>query len=192
MIHSDLKMIKPVVCVDPSQEMLDVAHKNGAITIQSTAENFFASRPDNPLKFVLMNGCVHHFTDPDFIFSKLAEYMPDDGVCLATEFVGNSLPMFKAAGNQVWGGISAQLESFVKILESHNLKWRVVSGSESNQISKSLWYEAIRDRFSSGMLKFSNEELEEGIQEIEEKLKDKDVLNVRMDMKVYVITKCTV
>ncbi len=189
LIHDHFNMTNPVVCVDPSQDMLDIAYKKGAITIQSSAESFFASQPDYPLRIVLMNACVHLFDDPDFIFSKLAEYMPEDGVCIATEHVGNSLPLFKAADKQVWGGISAQLESFSKILESHNLKWRVESGSESNHISKKLWFEGIRSRFSTGLLKFSDKELEEGIQELEERLKDIDVLDFIIGTKVYVITK---
>ena len=54
-IHSELKMTNPVVCVDPSEEMLKVARKNGAITIHSTAEDFLASgKPEFPLKVVLM------------------------------------------------------------------------------------------------------------------------------------------
>ncbi len=85
--------------------------------------------------------------------------------------------------------ISAKLESFSKILESHNLKWRVESGSESNHIRKKLWFEGIRSRFSTELLKFSDKELEEGIQELEERLKDKDVLDFIIGTKVYVITK---
>ena len=56
-IHLDLQMTNPPVCVDPSREMLDVARKNGAITIQATAEEFFATRPKHPLKVALMHGC---------------------------------------------------------------------------------------------------------------------------------------
>ena len=84
MIHSDLGMTKQVVCVDPSPEMLEIAQKKGAITIQATGENFLASKPDYSLKVVLMTSCVHHFKDPDL---KLAEYMPEDGVCIVTEYI---------------------------------------------------------------------------------------------------------
>ncbi len=38
-------------------------------------------------------------------------------------------------------------------------------------------------------MKYSDNEIEEGIQELEERLKDKDVLDFTIDINVYVITK---
>ena len=187
-IHSELKMMHPVVCVDPCQEMLNFASEKGAIAIQATAEEFFASKPDCHLKVVLMIGCVHHFKSLNFVLSKLSEYMPDDGVCVALEITGNSLPMFKDA-QQVTGGISAQLDLFYKALEGNGLKCKVVSDSVLEHVNKELWFEAIRNRFSSGLLKFTDEELERGIQELEEEFKDEDVLNFEIGMNGYVITK---
>ena len=77
-----MKLTKPVVCVDPSTEMLQVAERNGAITVQATAEDFLKSKPPYPLKVVFMVGCAHHFEDPDFVVSSLTCCMPEDGVCL--------------------------------------------------------------------------------------------------------------
>ena len=188
MIHSELKMIHPVVCIDPCQEMLDLASEKGVIAIQATAEEFLASKPDCHLKVVLMIGCIHHFKSLDFVFSKLSEYMPDDGVCVALEVTGNSLPMFKDA-QQVTGGISAQLDPFYKALEANGLKCKVMSDTLFEHVNKELWFEAIRNRFSSGLLKFTDEELERGIQELENEFRDEDVLNFKIGMNGFVITK---
>ena len=87
MLKRDFRLTKPIVCVDPSKDMLEVAERNGAITIQSTAEDFFATKPRFPLNVVLMNGCIHHFEKPDYVISQLASYMPEDGICIMTNYI---------------------------------------------------------------------------------------------------------
>ena len=91
MLKDHLKLTEPVVCVDPSTEMLQVAERNGAITVQATAEDFLKSKPPYPLRVVLLVGCVHHFEDPDFVFSSLTRYMPEDGVCFLCEYPPDSI-----------------------------------------------------------------------------------------------------
>jgi SAM-dependent methyltransferase len=187
-IHSDLGMTNPVVCVDPCREMLNVAQKNGAIVIQATAEEFLASKPDYPLKVVLMNGCVHHFADVDFVFTKLAEYMPHDGVCFATDYTGTlSLPFFKAA-IETFTGIRERFDRLPGLIESKGLKCRVVIGTEPGETDKRLWYDAIRNRFFFIMQKFSDEQLEQGIEELEEQFKDQDMLKYDMTYKGLIMT----
>jgi SAM-dependent methyltransferase len=188
-IHSDLGMTNPVVCVDPCREMLNVAQKNGAIVIQATAEEFLASKPDFPLKVVLMNGCVHHFTDVDFVFSKLVKYMPDDGVCFVTDCTGElSLPLFKAAVD-AHTGIDEGLDLLCDLVKSKGLKCRVVAGTEPGETDKELWYDAIRNRFFSLLLKFSDDELERGIEELEEQFKNQDTLKYDMAFRGLIIEK---
>lgn len=188
-IHSELGMTNPVVCVDPCQEMLDVAEKNGAITIKATAEEFFATKLEYPLRVILINGCVHHFTDPDFVFTKLAEYMPDNGVCFVTEYTSAlSLPFFKAAAD-AHTGIGKGLDSLCTLIRSKGLNCQVISSTEPGEMDKKLWYDAIRSRFFSLFLRFSDQQLEEGIDELEEKYKGQEVLKFDMAYKGLIITK---
>ena len=176
MLHADAGMTKPVICIDPCEEMLDIARKNGATTIQSTAESFFASKPEYPLKVVLMNGCVHHFQDPDFIFSRLGKLMPDDGVCIITAYTSKvTFPLFKAAV-EAYTGVGDRYDLLCKIIESKGLKWRKVSGLEPVEMEKGLWYDGIRNRLYSTLRGFSDEELEQGVEELEVQFKDSDVL----------------
>ena len=189
MIHSDLKMTHPVVCVDPSSEMLAVARENGAITIQATAEEFLASKPDYPLKVVLLNACIHHFTDLDFVCSQLAKYMAEDGVCIVTQYPPKSaLPLFKAALHEVNHIGDRYLEAFCKSVESKGLKWRMMSGAEPGEVEKELWYSGIRNRMASVLLKYTDEELEQGIQELQEEFKDTDVIKFDVSINGVLVT----
>jgi len=183
-IQSDVGMTKPVVCVDPSQEMLEVAQKNGAITIQATAESFLASKPDYPLKVVFMNACIHHFKDLDFVLSKLAEYMPDGGMCVLVLNTITSVPM-------LMGDLISKLKSseFQTLAESKGLKWKSESKAIVQEVEKALFYECIRQRYTTPLLQFSDEELEQGIQELEEMSKDQDKLHIEMMVEGIILTK---
>lgn len=188
-VHSDLEMINPVVCIDPSQAMLNVAQKNGAITIQATAEEFLASKPKYPLKVVLMHGVVHFFTDPDFVFTKLAEYMPDNGVCFPT-FISSveNFPIFKAMIEPV-NDMIQEFDQLCDLIESKGLKCKVVFGTEPVEFDTKVWYDSIRNRAISCFTKFSDEELEQGIEELEEKFQGEDVIKFDMPLKGFIVTK---
>lgn len=177
MLWDDLKMTNPVVCIDPNPEMLAVARSNGAITIQSTAEDFLANKPDYPLKAVLVVGCFHHFQDPDFVVTSLARHLPRDGGCMFVEFPPDTtLPWFGAVKRAYPVVIGDRAENIRALAEAKGLECRVVAGKEPVEMGKGLWYEFIRKRLATVLLRFSDEELEKGIEELEEKFKDMDVL----------------
>ena len=168
--------------------MLDIARKNGAITIQSTAEQFLANQPEHPLQKVLMISCVHHFPNQDSVLANLSKHMPDGGTCLMFSCSTISAPLFKAFKDLLssfgvkWGELS-------EVMESNGLKCKMVTGSEPVQCDKALWYECIRNRFLSTMRELSDAELDAGIEELEEEWKDQDVLRFVVTFKGVVATK---
>ena len=192
-MKTNIGMKKSVVCVDPCKEMLDVAaQKDGIVAIHSTAEDFLSSKPKYPLKHVVMHGCSHHFEDPELVFSSLAKHMPDDGVCFITCYPAkNTLPFFKAlkhleASN---GTTDSKLHIFCQMIKSLGLEYKVVKGVEVGEMDKQLWYESIRNKASSSLEKFSDDELEEGIKELEEQYKDAKTIKLDISFIGIVITK---
>ena len=190
MIHSDLGMTNPVVCVDPSQEMLKVAEKNGAKTIHSTAEDFLVSgKTQFPLKVVLMIGCIHHFQDINLVFSKLSECMPENGVCfIVQQPPETTLPLFRAA-KQAFADTSKRLEPISEVLQTKGFQCKIVRGVESVQLKKGFWYSAIRNRVVSGFERLSDEELEQGIKELEEEFSREVILKFDLAMEGIVVQK---
>ena len=192
MLKADLGMARPVVCVDPSEEMLAVARKNGAITVRATAEHFFTSKPEYSLNTVLIIGSIHHFTDPEFVLTRLAQYMPDTGRCLILKFdrPEYTLPFFKAVKESFDARPEITLEQVCTIVERINgLKYVKKYGLESMECEKSVWYDSIRNRFMSSLKTFSDQELEQGINELEERFKDQDILDLELAFEGIVITK---
>ena len=186
-IHSDLEMTNPVVCVDPCEEMLKVAGENGAITIHSTAEDFLSSgKPEFPLKVVLILGCLHHFDDIDLVFSKLAEYMPDNGICLVlAQPAKTTMPLFRAARQ----AFTDKKKAMRRVLNIKGFQGRAISGTESVQLNKEFWYNGLRGRCISGFERFSDEDIEQGIKELEEEFSNEDILKFGLDIEGVLLQK---
>ena len=189
-IRKELGMTKPVVCVDPSKELLNVARKNGATTVCATAEEYLKSKPAHSLDLVLMSCCIHHFRDPDFVFSALAKYMPDRGISVVvqTSFPANvTLPWFKSSKEDY--PVSKKQDSIMKLVQSKGLKCERIFATERVEVDKGLWYETLRKRFRSTLRFLSDGEIEEGIEELEEKFGDVNVLKLDMAKYGLIVTK---
>ena len=190
LIKREKDLRKPVVCVDPSQDMLDVAaQKDGVIGVKATAEEFFSMSPVYSMDVVLMVNCVHHFTDYNKIFSKLALAMPKKGVCMIVTCDPKTLPYFRAAKDRYVGLEGAKLQELCDVLESNGLELKMVSGATPMQLDKRVWFNCLRNRHDSGLWRFSDEELEKGLKELEAKYNAVDTLNFDFITNGFIITK---
>ena len=136
-----------------------------------------------------MNGCVHLFTDLDAVFGGVAKYLPDDGVCLITADGTGKFPFFKAALEEFKNLTTNRHDSLFKLIESKGLKWKQVESVHCVKVEKACWYEAIRCKAYSTLRKFTKEELEEGIKELEERFKDVNVLEFDYTAIGIIVTK---
>ena len=191
MIKSDIKMEKPIVCVEPAKAMFEVAsRKEGVVAINKTAEEFFSSKPDYPIKVVLMNGCVHLFTNADLVFSGLAKYLPKDGVCMITLPRDGTFPLFETARKEAIASDKKHDSSnYRTLIESKGLRCKVVEKVSLQRVEKALLYEAIRNKFITLLTKYSEEELEEGITELEACYKDVDMIEFDLPIVGLIVTK---
>lgn len=189
-IKRDKDLKKPVVCVDPSQDMLNIAmKKDGVIGVHATCEEFFSSPHEYSLDIVIMANCVHHFQNYDGIFSGLAKSMPSGGVCIIVIFSPDTLPYFKSAKeNFIYFG-GSKLEQLRKVLESNSLKLKMVSDSFPVEVDKTQWYNFISKRCDSGLWRFSDEELGKGIEELEERYSGTNKINFDLVLEGFIITK---
>ena len=190
MLKRDLGITKPVVCVEPSLNMLKVAEQKGARGIHCGAEEFFATKPDFPLDVVLMMCCVHHFKDRDFVFTKLAEYMPETGRCavVQTDFASNlKLPWFKGGKDYP---IAEDMQSITKLCQSKGFKCELVCEEDKIQLKKQKLYTMFRERFRSTFRALTDQQLEEGIQKLEDgDFKGLDTVEVVMGKHGLLMTK---
>ncbi len=185
LINADVKMIKPVVCVDPSKEMLEFAKKTGAITILSTAEKFLAEHKYPPRR-VLFAGCFHMLDDQDAVLESLAKHMPNDGMCLIMRYKDGSLFPFLKTVREIF---VHSLDEICEMVEAKGLKCKIVTGSEPMESTKAMVLDTVKNRFLSSLLTWSDSKIEETMADVEREFKDQDLFKFDLVMEGVLITK---
>ena len=91
------KLSQPVLCVDPVQEMRDVALNNKMENIETlceTAEEF----TERNIKYdkILIKGTVHHFPVENInkIFTGIYNQLNDGGIMLIEKLSGNPVRIY--------------------------------------------------------------------------------------------------
>jgi hypothetical protein len=74
-------------------------------------------------------------------------------------------------------------------ISPEGLKRQVMSGREPGEINKGDLYNAMRVRFVTLLKGFSDEQIEQGIEELEEKFQGQDILYFDVPMKGLILTK---
>ena len=173
LIREEANLKSAVICVDPNEAMVAVAKKNNGITvIQATAEEF-VSRTIAAYSFnkVLIAFSSHHFAESRVVvLRKLSEHLPPGGVCLIVERQkSTTLPFFKSALEEHRRAHANDLSSEQYCTLLQPLWFEVSSGDVilEYHVTKSLWYETLRERYISFLHQFTDEQIEDGIRELE-------------------------
>ena len=183
----------PVLCTDPSKNMVAVANtKEGVSGVQADAEKFFASLSmslDSNKSFnkILMCGCVHLFSDPKAVFAGVKEHLSENGVCLVVQSLRIS-HLFKSLREKLEDACFSW-EPFYRIFKTFGLKFNVTRSTEKFSLPKAQWYAGLRDRFLTKLECFTDEEIEEGIRELENEYSGQDVLEIETGCTFALVTK---
>ena len=163
----------PVICVEPCEEMVKVAKKIEGITvIQATAEDF-TSQAISSYHFnkVLVAFCSHQFVDSrEMVLTKLSECLPMGGVCLIIDRQQKTaLPLFKAAleRHQTSHANNLSSEQYSALVQPMGFEVSSSDISLEYSMTKLLWYETLRERYISCLHQLTDEQIEDGISELE-------------------------
>lgn len=113
---------------------------------------------------------MHHFTEPVKIFRGLKAHLRTGGELLVVRAgVATSFPFFTKADN-AYGEVMEKCskEPVTAMLREANFRVEVSEEKVFLGIEKSRWYKMLRDRFQSSMSEFTDKEIEDGIDELEE------------------------
>ena len=191
LLREKFNLRNPVLCVDPSEAMLEVAcKKEGVQTLKATAEEFFSKYSDDRrFSKILMLGCYHHFDDPGKVFECVARALTADGVCLVLGMTSESAPgvlMFTKAKEAF---STADFDQMARLAESKGLRARVILDSQPCEIEKDFCFNLTRKRVLSSLFKFSEDEIEDGIREMIEKYRECEVFKSEYKFHFAIITK---
>ena len=176
--------MNPVLVIDPSTKMLEIAKKREGIeTMLATVDGFLDSPIAPSYNKILMARCVHHFSDPLAVFKGIYKVIPKGGVCMIFRngLGDTTLPLFQAARRKKNPRLSEA--ELVSLLEEAGFAASSEEILTQFTCSKDEWYYRIRCRFLSMLSSFTDAEIEKGIAELDNStLKGKDTVECPMHM----------
>ena len=190
----------PIWCVDPSVEMQEVARqKKGVYPVVKTAEEFF-SNPQISDRFdrVLTNVSAHHFVNPDApgaVYKGILRSLRPGGIFVQVNVLKNSPPLFKSANKLMSQFYEREREISSLLLREVGLNANVSQQEVffSWGVTKSKLYECYRCRFFSFFQHLSDDQIEEGITELEnehyQNVKEDDLINYESTVLVTRVEK---
>lgn len=154
-------------CVEPSRAMCDEASKLENISaVCSDAHAFIAS--STPFTKMLFKEVIHHIPQREHFYSDLYAALPESGkILIITRPQQIAFPFFKAA-KEAFAANQPSQESIESELREGGFHVITHPRSHTFTLPKEEWYTMLRHRFMSDLGVFSDEEIEEGIEEIED------------------------
>lgn len=175
-IHKQNSMMHDALCVDPNQQMLN-AIKNQSHVIPYCCDALSFSK-DKKIKYdkILLASMVHHLEKRSEIFNGLHNQLNNHGrILISTRPPHTSLPFFNSAlktfqqSQTAYEHLTSELESAGFSVATHTEK-RVIN------IPRAAWYRMLKERFMSNLIQLSNQEIEDGIEELELKYRHQEII----------------
>jgi len=163
---------KPLLCVDPVHEMLEIAEKSNVEnidTLVATAEDF--AKKDLKYDKILIKGAVHHFPINKIreIFTGIKKQLNKGGQILIVKTGANrkgGMPYFKKGidyHNRTHDGLTELIENLLNEL-GFKVDKKILE--DDLEVTKEQAIKLIEDRTLSLLSAFTDEELSEGIEEV--------------------------
>lgn len=175
-ILKQVPLAEPVLAVDPYPEMLErIPAGDGVRTVQADALEFSA-RPGAYDK-VLIKEAVHHIDARDELFANLFDRLTDGGVLLLVHVPPEvEYPLFEKALERcrAWHAdpdeLTGQLKGAGFRVERDSLRF-------THTIPRRKYFEMVRSCYMSALTSLDEAEIEEGLEEREEKYGGTEILS---------------
>ena len=169
-LFEERHLTNAIWCVDPSPGMQAVAKKRkGVYPITKRVEEFLHDfKIEKFFDKALCICCIHHFAELLEIFRGLeASLRPGGTLLVVTTGKSSNLPLFTNAEKSLGASTSNFKERITAMLRKANFEVEVSEEKIYGGLKKSRWYEMLRGRFQSTLSEFTDEEIEDGINELE-------------------------
>lgn len=174
-ILGQVALEQPVLGVDPYGEML--AKIPDEIPITSVVEDAleFSRKPGNYNK-VLIKETIHHIDDIEELIQNLYNNLPDGGILLMVHVPPNvQYPLFDKALERCLNW-HADPNELVRLSEKAGFTVEVTGHDHQHRIPKEHYHRMVSNCYMSALTSLNEAELATGLQEMEEKHADRDVL----------------
>ena len=163
----------PILCIDPSQPMLDQLPDNPRLRrIRATAEDIATGRvrlPYEKLDGILIKEAIHHVTDLPQTMQGLAELLAPAGRILVVTLPPQlEYPLFKAALDR-FAANHPEPDMIAEIMRGTGMDTEVNYEEFPVTVDREHWIELTGRQWMSVLHSFSAEEIAAGQQEIRER-----------------------
>jgi hypothetical protein len=168
--------------------MSNVAKKNSNLNIFNEDGNTFAERP---LKYdkVLLKEVIHHIKDRKSLWKNLYTKINKNGrILIVTRPQKIKMPLFGAAKDAFYEN-QPPYETFTDELKRASFSVDVKIDSYCFFLDKAIWFNMLRKRFMSDLGKFTDEEIENGIKEIENSVINSNQIKIEDEVIFIVASK---
>ena len=189
-LSNKIGLINPLLCVDNNLDMLKTAEKYQNIKIQCSDAQTFAAQ-HNLFDFILLKEIIHHIPIIEMkkLFTDLEKCLTPNGSCLIiTRPSKTDYPLFTAAQN-VWSQNQPSKDTLLKIMNDCKLNVTCNSIYMNMSLSKEKWFNMIRSRCWSTFSYFNDEQLEEGITELEIKFANTNDISFKEELLFFILKK---
>mmetsp|Transcript_29371 Transcript_29371/g.80262 ORF Transcript_29371/g.80262 Transcript_29371/m.80262 type:complete len:246 (-) Transcript_29371:146-883(-) len=177
-----------VTGVEPSAKMAAKASEHGVHVEIQDAQSWAESGGEDVFDAMLLKEVRHHFDAPERLYPMLANRLAPGGrILLLTRPDESSGYPFPAKAHQSWqSGVKVPLTTHIEALEVAGLTVQINENRYPVSIERAEWERLIRARFWSNLTSLSDNEIEDGLEE----LALPDVINYD-DRMVFVIAQRT-
>ncbi|XP_031573717.1 uncharacterized protein LOC116307569 [Actinia tenebrosa] len=203
LVWKQVGLKNPVTCLEPCQGFFEHACKlDGIVPVMQGAEQFcdhlvqdHVAIDKHRFNKVLLFAVAHHFDNIPKVLTQIFNYLPTNGICAIINHPssGISLP-FTAIHVQHFAETPDFLDDIVSCAKSRDdVITKVTNEKARFRIPKSRWYYMIRNRFWSSFRRYTDEEIEESVKELDngrfKDVKDDELIDIVDTLACVQITK---
>ena len=188
-LKTQLDKFYSFLCVDPSSDLINEARRNGIDSIIADALEF--SLLDNKYDIIIMKEMIHHIPIQSLtiVFQNIHKQLnPSGSIMIETRPVDTDFPFFNKV-KEIWKTTQPPASVFISSLIESNYVTTIYEREYKVIMSKQHWYQFIRNRSFSEFSLCSDDDIEAGITELEQKYQDTDTLHFSDKLIFIIATK---
>ena len=156
----------PILCVDPSSDMLQgCKSREGLETLQASAFEFFSEKFHH--NKVLIAQCIHLWPDHQETFDRMFRNSPQNAVFVVIMSVPKTKRAYWKAARESFEATFVAPDKVEEALGKAGFKLKTTDEVIVYTPTKAEWYRNLRNRSTVCLEPFSDEEIEEGLREVD-------------------------
>ena len=183
-IHNQIKLKYPIVCADSSPEMLEQVPSNNIYKPLLIDAIDFASQAEN-LDKIFIKEMIHHISDKQKLIANLFNRLNVGGMLLLILLPPTiEYPLFESAKKR-YEELQPHYQKLENIFEQIGFQTEVSFIKYPLSLDKDKYFRMVESRYMSLLSMFSDEEIRQGINEMQEKYSEQLTLDFN-DVFVFI------